>query len=479
MTVVTETRDSAAATAYRFGTGAPPGVWLGLGLSRVAILAAGLLVSVGLFAGRVGLPIALLPILAGASVTLLPVAGRPLSSWVTPVTGHAQSSVAGSTRWTATPEVGVAVDGECLASSRLRLPPECGRWHLLEVTDAAAGWPVALLRDARTSVLTVVLAVAGPDRFSLLDVDGQERVLAGWGRTLIALAQRDRGTARVQLVERVTGVEADVDEARTWANARGAAEGEQLSRLAAAVDALTVRRDSLLAVQLGRLPDPRQAVSRAREIATQMLSAELVARPVDSGELASLLYRQFTPGLPPPTTDGVGPVSRRIGWDHVRTDDCWHRSFAVTAWPGAEVPANWMSGLLLAAPSDGVWTTTVHLAAVAPEMAVRLARAARAKAELDRADRARLGLSASAAADKAVTESAGMDAELVAGHATHRLAAVLTCSAGSLDALGECARGLRDTAAAAGLTVRPLHGQHHLALAATLPLCRLRLGGVA
>jgi hypothetical protein len=175
----------------------------------------------------------------------------------------------------------------------------------------------------------------------------------------------------------------------------------------------------------------------------------------------------------------VGPVSRRTGWDHVRTDDTWHRSYAVTSWPGSPVPACWLSSLLLASPPAGAWTVSVHLSAVPPELATRIARAARTKAELDRADRARLGLPASAAADKAVTESAGMDAELVAGHATHRLAAVLTCSTGSLEELDNSARGLRDAAVCAGLTVRPLHGQHHLALAATLPLCRLRFGGVA
>jgi hypothetical protein len=38
---------------------------------------------------------------------------------------------------------------------------------------------------------------------------------------------------------------------------------------------------------------------------------------------------------------------------------------------------------------------------------------------------------------------------------------------------------LRDAAAGAALTVRPLHGQHQLALAATLPLCRLAFGGAA
>lgn len=480
MTTATQTREPSTALAYRFGTGAPAGVWLGLGLSRVAILAASLLVSVLLLVGRASLPLALLPLLAGAAVTMLPVAGRPLSSWLRPASGHARSGLAGSTRWTAdAPHTTLSADGGCIRPARLRLPPECGRWQLLEVTDTAGGWPVALLREPRTSAATVVLDVAGPDRFSLLEADGQDRVLAGWGRALISLAQRDRGTARVQLVERITAAESDIDDARTWALARAGDTDDQLTSLVAAVDATTVRRDSMLAVQLGRLPDPRDAVGRAREIATQLLTAELVARPVGRDELASLLCRQFTPGSSLPASDGVGPVSRRVGWDHVRTDDCWHRSYAVTAWPGAGVPANWMSGLLLASPPAGVWTTSVHLAPVAPEVATRLARAARAKAELDRADRARLGMAASAAADKAVSDSAGMDAELVAGHATYRLAAVLTCTAGSLEELAESGRCLRDAAAAAGLTVRPLHGQHHLALAATLPLCRLRLGGAA
>jgi hypothetical protein len=479
MTAVAQTRETAAPQTYRFGTGAPAGVWLGLGLPRIVILAAGLLVSVGLLAMRSGLPLSLCPLIVAAAVTLLPVAGRPLAGWVTPATVHGQGAVAGRSRWTApVPHTPLTGTVGLPSGARLQLPPECGRVRLLDAPAEGSGWPVGMLRAPRSAAATLLFEVAGPDRFGLLDADGQDRLIGGWGRALAGFAQRDRGLSRVQLLERVTADESDLHAATTWATDRGERARSELAALASLIDATTVRRDSLIAVEVAGVRDGSDVIARARDIAGQLLAAELVARPLAATEIASAFRRMLNPGDMTVTGD-VGPVSRRTGWDHVRTDESWHRSYAVVAWPGSPVPANWLSSLLVATPGAGTWTVAVHLAAVAPEVATRLARAARAKAELDRADRARLGMPASAAADKAVIESAGMDAELVAGHATHRLAAVLTCTASSRNALAECARGLRDAASGAGLTVRPLHGQHHLALAATLPLCRLRHGGVA
>lgn len=477
MTTATHVRDTAAPASYRFGTGAPAGIWLGLGLSQVVILAAALICTVVLLALRAGLVAGLCPLLLAAALTLVPVGGRPLSGWLTPAVGHLPAVATGAARWRAAlPQASTTSAGGWSQDRRLRLPPECGQVRLRQLLDPATGLPLAVLTDRRPLAATVLFSVAGPDRFGLLDPDGQDRHLTGWGRALTALAQRDRDTGRVQLLERVTVTEPDTDAATEWTAHRGA--DAELSSLAQAVGQATVRRDSVLAVHLGSLRDPSAAIGRARDVAAQLLAAELVARPLTEAEIAGLFGRLLRPGEP--TTIGdVGPVSRRAAWDHVRTDDTWHRSYAVTTWPGSPVPASWLSSLLLASPRTGAWSISVHLAAVPPELAARIARAARAKAELDRADRARLGLTASAAADKAVIESADMDAELVAGHATHRLGCVLTCTAGSPEELEDCARGLRDAVGSAGLTVRPLHGQHHLALAASLPLCRLRLGGVA
>jgi hypothetical protein len=476
--VTAATQTSEPAATYRFGTGAASGVWLGMSFARIAVLAVGLLGTVGLLAMRAGLLFGAGPLLVAAVVAMLPVAGRPLVNWTGSALGHGQAVATGTTGWTApVPHAGLGEDGTGWQSGRrLRLPPECGRVRLFEVTEASGGWPIAVLRDGRSTAATLAFSVAGPDRFGLLASDDQDRLVAGWGRALATLAQQERGAVHVQLLQRVTAGESDLGACRRWLAERS--NGSEASTLAATVEALTVRRDNLFVVRLPDLRDGRDTVTRARDIAGQLLAAELVARPCDAAELAGLIRRMLGPGGTDVGTD-LGPVSRRTSWEQVRTDDSWHRSFAVSSWPGSPVPADWLSSLLLAAPTVGTWATSVHLGAVAPQVANRLARAARTKAELDRADRARLGLSASAAADKAVVESAGMDAELVAGHVTHRLAAVLTCTAASIAELAESARGLQDAAAIAGLPLRPLHGQHQLGLAATLPLCRLRFGGAS
>jgi len=119
-------------------------------------------------------------------------------------------------------------------------------------------------------------------------------------------------------------------------------------------------------------------------------------------------------------------------------------------------------------------TVSLHLQRVAPNEAQRVARAARARAQLDRADRARLGLTATAAVDRAEAAGVGMDEELAAGFRTHRLAGVVTVSTGDLASLDDATQETRQATASARLELSPLHGQHHLALAATAPLCRLR-----
>lgn len=474
MTTAAVSREAPPPMTYGFGTGAPTGLFFGLGLPRLAILAAGLLTTVGLLAMRSGLLIGCCPVLFTAAVTMLPLAGRPLAGWVGPAARHVASAVLGEHRWTAGMPT-AAISREVPRGHRLRLPSECGRINLVEVANDG-GWPIALLREGRSPVATLVFAVAGVDRFGLLDPEGQDRLIAGWSRALIALAQRDRGTGRVQLLERITVDETDVADAAGWTRARAANHVDDLSALNDTIDQLTVVRESFVAVRCANLREHKDVVTRAREIATQLLAADLVARPLNQRELAGVFTRMLSPGRHN-DTDTIGPVSRHAEWERVRTDDTWHRAYAVASWPGSPVPASWLSSLLLTTPPSGAWSIAFHLDAVAPELANRLARAARAKAELERADRARLGMPASAAADNAASASAGMDAELVAGHATYRLAAVLTCTASSPAELDESGRALRDAATGAGLSIRPLHGQHHVALGATFPACRLRFGG--
>jgi hypothetical protein len=109
---------------------------------------------------------------------------------------------------------------------------------------------------------------------------------------------------------------------------------------------------------------------------------------------------------------------------------------------------------------------------VSPAAAVRQARAARSRARLDAADRSRFGLTDTAAVQAAADEATAAEEELVAGYRLTRLSAVVTCSASTLAELDDACRAVRTAAAAARLDLRACHGEHDLALLASMPLCR-------
>ncbi|HWA67433.1 MAG TPA: hypothetical protein VG899_13820, partial [Mycobacteriales bacterium] len=111
--------------------------------------------------------------------------------------------------------------------------------------------------------------------------------------------------------------------------------------------------------------------------------------------------------------------------------------------------------------------------------AARVARSRRAKAILDQSDRTRFGMTSSAALEQAEAAGVAMDTELASGYRAHRLSGLVTLSADSSSGLDDAGRVLRQAAAVCRVEIRPLHGQHDLAVAATVPLCRLRTRGSA
>jgi hypothetical protein len=211
-------------------------------------------------------------------------------------------------------------------------------------------------------------------------------------------------------------------------------------------------------------------------VSRTLLSARLLTRPLSVEELAGDLTSALT-GSPANGRGRIGPVSRRAEWTQVRLDDRVHRSFAVTGWPTSAVGASWLSPLVLCAPAGVTRTVSLHLERVAPATAARVARTRRAKAVLDQSDRARLGMTSSAALSGAEASGVAMDAELAAGYRTHRLAGLVTISADTVAALDDAGQVIRQAAATCRLELRPLHGQHDTALAAAAPLCRLRHRG--
>jgi hypothetical protein len=502
--------EAGSASSYRFGAG-PAGLWLGLGPGRLGVLGGGLVAAVsGLYLGA-PIPVAVLPLLVAAAVVWLPVAGRPVAAWAPPAVGHAARGLAAQTRWVAplpVPRLAGRADG-----SRLRLPAEYGRLRL-HTEPLAGGAELAVLTDRGARTATVVLAVAGADRFPLLASAEQDRLIAGWGQALAALAGGGTRVRRLQWIEhaapesrrdpvdwmrahtdpvdRPDGRPAEVDDVDMGA---GDYPGFADRLLAGAV-----RHRVFLAVQVEATPvrRPRPARSSgggadgepgadaagpataevARQVVDLLLGAELVARPLGEAETAGLLAELLTGRPPAPARAGaVGPLSRRAGWDAVRVDDAQHRVFAVTGWPRLPVGPSWLEPLLLAAPAGVARTISLHLVPVPAAAALRRSRSARARAELDRADRSRLGFVPTAGADQAAADVLDAEAELVAGYATVRVAGLVAVTAASVAELDQAGRALRAAAALAHLEVAPLHGRHAQGLAACLPLCRLRPSG--
>jgi hypothetical protein len=470
MTAHTDT--AAKPLTYSVGTGSSSGIWLGLGTIQVAVLGVGLLAAILAF--TLGVPpwLATAPVLAAIPLSALRVGGRPALDWLAPLAGHHGGTATGTARWRAViPNLPAATSGDV----RLRVPNEFGRPRVATCPDNPS---IGMITDTSTGTVTVIFDVCGVDRFPLLDPAERDGLIAGWGDALAVLADTDEALVRLQLIERshpadVTGMPyPDEPQQRDSLDWR-----DEIATLA------TPHQTRLVAQwTFPRLDSPALAViaARCQMLCRSLLSARLLARPLSTSEAIAEITTALT-GHPSHTagSDICGPVSRRNDWTYVAVDDRLHRTFAVSGWPSTPVGAAWLSPLLLAAPIGVTRTVSLHLERVHPAAAARVARTRRAKAALDQADRARFGMTSSAALENTQASGVAMDTELAAGYRTHRLTGVVTVSGDSLGDLEEAGRVLRQAAAVCRLELRPLHGQHDVALAATAPLCRLRPRGQA
>ncbi len=467
MTTSTANGSPPVPLTYTVGTAGSSGIWLGMGAAQVAVVGLGLTASV--LALTIGAPllIAALFVLVALSIAGARVAGRPLLDWTAPLAAHLTATSAGTISW----RIGVPTLPSALSeAARLRVPAEFGR---PEVRASPNEPTIGMIVDRSTRTVTAVFEVSGVDRFPLLDAPDRDALLAGWGESLAVLADTDDALARIQLIDRAHSVPGAVPFRPSNELSLGAR---------AEIAGLATSRQSRLAAQwtFPRLDtDALASVSARAQLLCQTLhGARLLARPMMAGEIRNDLLSTLSGHIPGGDlpVDG-GPLSRRVEWTHVRIDDRVHRTFAVIGWPTGPVTAGWLSPLLLAAPVGVTCTVSLHLDRVTPATAARLARSRRAKAALDQSDRARLGMTSSAALQQAESSGMAMDGELAAGYRTHRLAGLVTLSTDAVDLLDDAAGTLRQAAAVCRLDLRPLHGQHELALAATAPLCRFRSRG--
>jgi len=261
-----------------------------------------------------------------------------------------------------------------------------------------------------------------------------------------------------------------------------------------------MRHDTLLTVVAGaeRLTDAaRGQAARDRGCAEALLgelalfSARLeaagltVTAPLSPGELGRCLRIRLDPdtlgaldrrgrslgqlaGLVTPTC--AGPLATEARWTGWRTDGSWHRGLWIADWPRLDVGPAWLADLLLA--RVGVRTLAMWYEPVPARQSRRAIERAAAKLDADEEHRTRVGLRVGAGHRRAQSAVADREAELVAGYPELTYAGLVTVTARDRVGLDAGAAEITQTAAAAGIDLRPLHGRHDQAVAASLPLAR-------
>jgi len=464
--------------------GSDRGLWLGLGPVRLAVLAGSVLAAVTFRYVGAPLPVAAAIAGAGALWCLTTTGGVSVHEWAGTAAHHVLLTV---TSKRCSPAALSAADTSVRVEigDAVMLPATSGfgRLALLPLMVDGVELAVAAERARSGWEITAVFDTIGPTGFTLADDAEQARLIASWADVLSALTGEYAGRCRLQWIERARGQDATALQA--WAATHGSPEAGEPGSLLDTAQSSAVRHDTVLAVQVAtgardRDHAVRHAEALCRLLAGRLGAAQIVPQPLDLTGLA-LRLRQ---GSEPAATDdlfsgavrshSICPASRRVAWDHLRTDDTFHRTFVVTGWPRVPVGPSWLAPLLVTGAPGAVRTISVHYDSVPVPVATRRARAARQGADLDADDRVRLGFGIGARDHRAQADAAAAEAELAAGHVQHRIAAVAVVSAGDLAALDEASRQLRAAASSSRLDLRPLHGRHADGWAAALPLCRLR-----
>lgn len=378
----------------------------------------------------------------------------------------------------------------------------------LLVVDAAefgAGAPgvqIAVSHDRRGSTVAATLRVSGR-QFGLVERAEQDWLVSQWGNALQAFVSERSAVVSVRWSE--WAAPAGLDEHRAWLAEHLAAE--PLDDVRVAYDRLlreagtnAIRHEVLATVTVhtgkvrrGRRPGEDRLhagiATLLREVklfADRLDGARLqVSAPLSPTEWARAMRLRLDPscrlgldgrlrslgeaaGACSPAN--AGPIAAESAWTAWHTDGSWHRALHVSDWPRLDVPAAWMSDLILYAGS--VRTVSVFFEPVTRSKSQRSIVRDAAKIESDAAHRAEKGFRVGAHHRRARRAVEEREEELVAGFAEFSYAGVVVVSAATLEKLDAVTAEITQVAASVGVDLRPLHGRHDIAVAATLPIAR-------
>jgi len=357
-----------------------------------------------------------------------------------------------------------------------------------------------VVHDTSSGLMTATLRVTGDGQFSLTSPDAQDTRISLWGDALAGFCRERLTVCRIAWQEWSTStmVEATVaiDDGRNGPLADAAADYVELVTHAAP---RAVTHDTLvsLTVDLAAMPTRRTRPIDAVAGGLQLLIEELrlftvrlesaglrVDPPLSPAELTMAVRSRSAPfaesqhaALSTSLAAGLGvtaadlaPMAISEEWECVRVDRAIHRSWWVEGWPRSEVPAVWMDLLLL----GGVCTRTVSVVfePVSPSQAARSVDEASVALESAEATKSKHGFRVRASERRLREEVERREHELVAGYGELAYCGLVSVAASTLDELDDAAADFEQSAAHAGVQLRPLEGRHGAGWVACLPLGR-------
>lgn len=489
--------NSPSGRTYRLAPPDRTGWMFGLALSQLFVLAAAviggaLLMALSSPAAGVALMIAL------GGVGIARVGGEPLLSTGPYLLALVQSRRRGSNAWMAP----IAV----LGGSAGTAPAALAGLDLLVVDTAALGVPgtastVAISRDRRAGTLAATVRVSGR-QFGLIERAEQDWMVAQWGTALQGFVNERTPVVSVRWSEWASP--AGLQAHRAWIADHLAAH--PLDDVRAAYEALlndagghTARHEVLvtITVHVGRVRRSKAGGSRT-EAAVRALLAEVshfsdrltaarlnVSPPLTPSEWARAMRLRLDPASSatldaqphrlnlaqaPCAPANANPMACESTWTAWHTDNAWHRAMYVADWPRLDVPAAWMADLILY--QGAVRTISVFFEPIPRSKSQRSIVRDAAKLESDAAARTDKGFRVGAHHRRARRAVEEREEELVAGYVEFAYAGVVTVTAASLEDLETATAEITQIAASVGIDLRPLHGRHDLAVAATLPIAR-------
>jgi hypothetical protein len=439
-------------------------------------------------------PVALTVLIAGSGLGIVRTAGTPLIHQLPTVWRWTRTQLQRERAWTARLPLGAAGTD---------LPPALAGHVLLAIDPGKHDHPgriapIAVLHHRKTRLVSATLR-AGGRQFCLLDPHEQDRLLAGWADALRPFCRERNPIGQFRWSE--WAAPAGVSEHQGWLDEQPLAPSPAVDTyraLLAAAGPLATRHETLLTltVRTDRVPVEARHHHDRTAAAIEYLVRELrllgqrleQAGITVHGALApTQLVRAVRVRLDPTAIATVDALDRslsdragtavdlegitvaaRTSWRRWQTDDSVHRSFHIRAWPRNQLPAGWLTPLLLHAGITR--TVTVAYQPVAPTASRRAVHRQAAKIESDAQHRAEKGFRVGAEHRWAARAVADREEELTAGHTEFAYTGIVDVAAADREQLERDCTALIQAAASAGIELRPLNGQHDLAVTATLPL---------